>query len=294
LSIPLDRARVPGTHQALLDWYARAGRDLPWRRTRDPYAVLVAEVMLQQTQVDRVMPRWHAWLARFPGLQELAQASRADVIRAWQGLGYNLRAVRLHEVAQQVMAEHAGKLPASLPALLRLKGVGRYTAGAIACFAFELPVAVVDTNVRRVLGRAFLGSSDLSPRAAQDLADAVLPADNAWAWQQALMDLGATVCRAERPLCLVCPLLSCCSAAGEVPIVKLRRTPVERFETSERYYRGRIVDAVRSAGPDGHVAVSQLAVVLALSDDRMSSLVKRLQRDGLIRQIDTERVALPD
>ncbi|MGI9149220.1 MAG: A/G-specific adenine glycosylase, partial [Chloroflexota bacterium] len=136
----------------LLDWYAANGRDLPWRRTRDPYAILVAEVMLQQTQVDRVIPKWYAWLKRFPTPHELALASRADAIRAWQGLGYNVRAVRLHAIACQVVAGHAGVLPRGLAGLLTLKGVGRYTAGAVACFAHEQQVAMVDTNVRRVLG----------------------------------------------------------------------------------------------------------------------------------------------
>src|SRR5438105_15559825 len=126
-----DVARVQA---ALLEWYARQARDLPWRRTRDPYAILVAEVMLQQTQVDRVIPRWHAWLERFPGLADLARASRAEAIRVWQGLGYNLRAVRLHAIACQTVAEFGGELPASVDGLMRLKGVGRYTAGAVACF----------------------------------------------------------------------------------------------------------------------------------------------------------------
>src|SRR6266700_6892192 len=142
-------------HSRLLDWYAASGRDLPWRQSRDPYAILVAEVMLQQTQVDRVVPKWHAWLERFPTLADLARASRADAIRAWQGLGYDVRAVRLHSIATQVVADHGGELPRSVEALVHLKGVGRYTAGAVACFAYEQPVAMVDTNVRRVLSRVF-------------------------------------------------------------------------------------------------------------------------------------------
>src|SRR6266487_159677 len=124
-----DVARVQAT---LLEWYARQARDLPWRRTRDPYAILVAEIMLQQTQVDRVIPMWHAWLERFPGLADLAHASRAEAIRAWQGLGYNLRAVRLHAIACQAVAEFGGELPRSVDRLMRLKGIGRYTAGAVA------------------------------------------------------------------------------------------------------------------------------------------------------------------
>src|SRR5579871_3718068 len=188
---------------ALLAWYAGQARDLPWRRTRDPYAILVAEVMLQQTQVDRVIPKWHAWLERFPSLADLARASRADAIRAWQGLGYNRRAVRLHAIAMQTVNEFGGELPRSVDGLLRLAGVGRYTAGAVACFAYEQPVAMVDTNVRRVLSRVF----GVAPAQVEAMAQSVIPSDSAWAWGQALMDLGATVCRASQPLCLVCPLL---------------------------------------------------------------------------------------
>ncbi|MDQ6672009.1 MAG: A/G-specific adenine glycosylase, partial [Chloroflexota bacterium] len=185
---PPDVARI---QRQVLDWYAGYGRDLPWRRTRDPYAILVAEVMLQQTQVERVIPRWHAWLERFPTPHALARASRADAIRAWQGLGYNLRAVRLHAIACQVVAEHDGLVPRDLAGLLTLKGVGRYTAGAVACFAYEQRVAMVDTNVRRVLSRVFA----IDPQAVDSIADAVVPPPPAaYAWNQALMDLGATVC----------------------------------------------------------------------------------------------------
>src|SRR5262249_14231695 len=147
--------RVARVQERLVAWYRKHARDLPWRRTRDPYAILVAEVMLQQTQVDRVIPKWHAWLERFPTLGDLAGAPRSEAIRAWQGLGYNLRAVRLHEIACQVVAEHGGTLPRNVAGLRALKGIGRYTAAAVACFAYEQPVAMVDTNVRRVLSRVF-------------------------------------------------------------------------------------------------------------------------------------------
>ena len=142
----------------LLAWYAAEGRShLPWRHTRDPYAVLVSEVMLQQTQVDRVLPKYREFLDRFPTLQALAAAPASEAIKAWAGLGYNMRAVRLHEIARQAVAEYGGELPAALDGLLALKGIGRYTAGAVACFAFGLPVATVDTNIRRVLWRVFRG-----------------------------------------------------------------------------------------------------------------------------------------
>ena len=195
--------------RALLAWYAADGRAaLPWRHTRDPYAVLVSEVMLQQTQVERVLPKYRAFLEQFPSLADLAAAPVAEVIRAWAGLGYNMRAVRLHEIACQAVERYGGTLPGSLDELLQLKGIGRYTAGAVACFAFGLPVATVDTNIRRVLWRVFRGvepavwpADSAFQRQMLEVADWALPPDHAYDWQQALMDLGATVCLARRPLC---------------------------------------------------------------------------------------------
>ncbi len=213
----------------LLAWYAGEGRaHLPWRHTRDPYAVLVSEVMLQQTQVDRVLPKYREFLDRFPTLQVLADAPASEVIKVWAGLGYNMRAVRLREIARQAVAQYGGALPATLDGLLALKGIGRYTAGAVACFAFGLPVATVDTNIRRVLWRAFRGiepalwpSGERAAREALALADWALPADRAYDWQQALMDLGATVCLARRPACERCPLRECCAAYEETGRVTL-------------------------------------------------------------------------
>ncbi|MGZ3673158.1 MAG: A/G-specific adenine glycosylase, partial [Ktedonobacterales bacterium] len=165
--------------RALLAWYAAQGRThLPWRHTRDPYAVLVSEVMLQQTQVDRVLPKYQEFLSRFPTLEALAAAPTADVIIAWASLGYNMRAVRLQQIARQAVAEFGGALPDTLDTLMALKGIGRYTAGAIACFAFEQHVATVETNIRRVLWRVFRGiepatwpSGDRSQREALALAE---------------------------------------------------------------------------------------------------------------------------
>src|SRR5690242_13514125 len=211
--------------RALQTWYAADGRvALPWRHTRDPYAVLVSEVMLQQTQVERVLPKYRAFLEQFPTLADLAAAPVAEVIRAWAGLGYNMRAVRLHEIARQAVERYGGTLPGSLDELLRLKGIGRYTAGAVACFAFGLPVATVDTNIRRVLWRVFRGvepavwpSDTAFQRQMLALAEWALPPEpqDAYDWQQALMDLGATICLARRPLCERCPLAGCCAAYQE-------------------------------------------------------------------------------
>ena len=213
----------------LLAWYATQGRaHLPWRHTRDPYAVLVSEVMLQQTQVERVLPKYQEFLGRFPTLESLAAAPTAEVIKAWASLGYNMRAVRLQQIARQAVEQYSGALPATLEGLLALKGIGRYTAGAVACFAFGLHVATVDTNIRRVLWRVFRGiepgswpSGERAQREALTLAEWALPPDNAYDWQQALMDLGATVCVSRRPLCERCPLTSSCAAFAETANVTL-------------------------------------------------------------------------
>jgi A/G-specific adenine glycosylase len=274
----LERVRT-----ALLEWYARNARDLPWRKTRDPYAVLVAEVMLQQTQVERVIPKYHAWLERFPTLADLATASRADAIRAWQGLGYNRRAVRLHEIACQAVAEFGGQLPKSVDGLLQLKGIGRYTAGAVACFAYEQPVAMVDTNVRRVLSRVF----GVEPARVEGMAHDVIPTDDAWSWGQALMDLGATVCRAAQPLCLICPLLHECG--GPRPHAR-RRAAVGEFRSSNRYFRGRILDELRGLPPRSSVSRASLAEHVGGRAD----LVDALAAEGLIAIDANGQVHLPD
>jgi A/G-specific adenine glycosylase len=280
---------LAGIQGRLLDWYTANRRDLPWRRTRDPYAILVAEVMLQQTQVERVIPRWHAWLERFPTTQALARASRADAIRAWQGLGYNLRAVRLHAIACQVVAEHAGVLPHSVDALLSLKGVGRYTAGAVACFAYEQPVAMVDTNVRRVLSRVF----EVDPGDVETLADAVVPPQAAYAWNQSLMDLGATVCRAKRPMCLLCPLVADCGGPRVSP--RPARPSVE-FRGSQRYYRGRVVDFLSRLPLGEGVGVDDLAARVAppAERERLVALIEQLALDGMLVLGHDHQVRLPD
>jgi A/G-specific adenine glycosylase len=184
----------------LLEWFSENGRDLPWRRTRDPYAILVSEIMLQQTQVTRVIERWTTWLERWPTVEALASASTADVVRAWSGLGYNRRAVNLQRAARVVA--QAGSFPRTLEGLQALPGVGPYTASAIACFAFDVQLTTVDVNVRRVLTRA-LEQEHAPP-----------PDARAWEWNQALFDLGATVCLGRIPRCEVCPLASGCPARG--------------------------------------------------------------------------------
>jgi A/G-specific adenine glycosylase len=270
---------------ALLSWFAANGRDLPWRRTRDPWAVLVSELMLQQTQVPRVVERWGAFLDRFPTIAACAGAPAGDVVRAWQGLGYNRRALNLHRCAIDVVERYGGALPDDLDALLALPGIGPYTARAVLVFAFERDVGLVDTNAGRFLSRAGAGRA-LAPREAQPLADSLVPPGEGWAWGQAVFDLGASICTKKAPACDRCPIRPWCAWAragwpdpdpvtGSAGI----STPQSTFAGSDRQGRGRLVDALR-AGP---VARAALPLVMGWPDDpdRATRVAATLLRDGL-------------
>jgi len=200
----------------LLVWYRRHGRDLPWRHTRDPYRILVSEIMLQQTQVDRVLPKYHEWLERYPTLGALASAAEADVVKTWYPLGYNIRPRRLQSIARESMANHGGALPQDEATLLSFKGIGAYTAGAVRSFAFGQRAAILDTNVARVLFRVFVARGDAKSHAMKArlwaISRAVLPYRHVFDFNQALMDFGATLCSARQPQCSICPLSKKCRA----------------------------------------------------------------------------------
>jgi A/G-specific adenine glycosylase len=287
--------------QRLLDWYAREKRSLPWRGSRDPYAILVSEIMLQQTQVERVVPKYLQFLAVFPTIEALAAAERSDVIRAWAPLGYNRRAVRLHELARQVVNQYGGQIPERADQLARFQGLGAYTSAAVACFAFGEQLPTLDTNVRRVLTRLFahrLDDAGVTPRTLQTLAAEILPPGRAVEWNQALMDLGATTCRA-RPACERCPLVAICDLGSqEAPEAKtaVRRAAEMRasyraeakYHGSSRYYRGRIVDQLRALPPGRSIGLNELGAALKVdfsSNERewLFALVRGLQADGLVR-----------
>ena len=297
---------------ALLCWYAANGRHtLPWRASADPYAVLVSEVMLQQTQVDRVLPKYQQFMAAFSTFAALAAAPLAEVIRCWQGLGYNRRVVHLHRIARAAV-ERGGVLPADPAELRRLPGIGVYTAAAIASFAYERDVAVVDTNIRRVLGRALLGDGAPTDATARRLAGPLLPPGRGRDWNLALMDLGATVCTARAPACPACPLAAGCAWNGVPPLritergpggeVALRETrapyrPAQPFVGSRRYYRGRIVDALRPL-PSG-ATLPLAALGPAIRPDYgdalqpwLTDLLAALAREGLVTE-DEQGVQLP-
>ncbi|MBM3940968.1 MAG: A/G-specific adenine glycosylase [SAR202 cluster bacterium] len=295
-------AEPSALHEAVAVWYATNARDLPWRRTRDPYAILVSEVMLQQTQVDRAIPKYHEFLSAFPTLQALAAAPTGDVIRAWSGMGYNNRAVRLQRTAQAVVSHHGGRLPRAVPGLLSLPGIGPYTAAAVASFAFGANVPLLDTNIYRVLSRVEHGLTPPTRKALEPLAAAWLPAPGApldgATWHQALMDIGATVCTVSRPRCMLCPVRAHCAAAprlqsGDARALAESSVPYKakqgRFEGSTRFYRGRIVAALGALANGGSLTLAALGPRVrddfdaALHAEWLRGLVRALAKDGVVR-----------
>jgi A/G-specific adenine glycosylase len=263
--------------EAVLEWGGPRLRDLPWRRTRDPWAVLVSEVMLQQTQAPRVIPKWLAFMNAYPTPQACAAVPLADVLRLWQGLGYPRRARNLHLTAQRVA--EMGRFPDQLDALLALPGIGQYTARAVLAFAFEADEAVVDTNIARVYAR-FAGKR-LTSREVQQAADAALPHGDSWRWNQCLMDLGAMLCRPANPGCGSCPLHGDCAWGGEGPdpadgSAGVSRTQA-RFDGSDRQARGRLMAAL-GRGP---LPVAEAGKVMGRSPAQAALLVAGLVADGL-------------
>lgn len=299
IDIPSDK--ITSVRSGLLAWWHANRRDLPWRHTRDPYRIMVSEIMLQQTQVDRVIPYFHRWFEHFPTVYELAEAPTADVIRLWQGLGYNRRGVNMQRTAQAVV-ERGGDFPETVEELLKLPGIGPYTAGAIACFAFEQDVVFIDTNMRRVLHRLFVGVDVPKPTASDKevlaIATEVVPGGDGWNWNQGIMEFGALHCTARKPLCIVCPLQNDCNAFPEIQAALAVNGKPERksksipFEKTNRYFRGRIVDALRAHEGEG-VALAEIGPLLRndFSEEHMQwlvELVNGLERDGLAKVAEDE------
>jgi A/G-specific adenine glycosylase len=300
---------------AILGWYDASGRTLPFRATSDPYAILVSEVMAQQTQIGRVAEAWTSFTATFPSIKALAAASPADVLRAWRGLGYNRRALNLWRAARVVVAEHDGRLSADVEALERLPGIGPYTARAVAAIAFGAPVGAVDTNVRRVLGRALIGdASGLGSRELQAAADRSVPPDRAADWTHALMDVGATFCRPLTPLCDGCPARPWCKAAmvatvarsrgprrdgratrRSAPKARVRQRPASApaFSSSSRWLRGRILDRLRDATPPGWARFGD--AMGTHDDEAVNAALTTLAMEGLLEldPADPQRARLP-
>ena len=215
---PADRRRF---RQRLLTWYRRHGRDLPWRKTDDPYHILVSEIMLQQTQVDRVLPKYAEWLDKYPSMGVLAAAPEEEVTETWYPLGYNIRPRRLQSIARESVAKYGGQLPSDEATLLTFKGIGAYTAGAIRSFAFRERAAILDTNVARVLFRVFIAKGDPKGHAMTrhlwTLSETLVPMRHVFDFNQALMDFGAMICVARNPKCLICPMKKDCRAYPFTP-----------------------------------------------------------------------------
>jgi A/G-specific adenine glycosylase len=243
-------------HKAALGWYTLNGRTFPWRSERDPYRILISEMMSQQTQIFRVIGYYERWLRVFPTVSALAAAAKSDVLREWSGLGYNSRALRLHALAQTVVAVHNGKIPRTVESLLLLPGIGRYTAHAVVCGALRKAVPVVDVNIRRVFSRVFfeIQTADemQTDNEAWTIAAAVLPKDEAFRWNQSLMDIGALFCTSRSPKCLLCPLqkfcLSACSPVFMMPSAKKTKKEPSFKGIPRRLYRGRILKLLHT-GP---------------------------------------------
>jgi A/G-specific adenine glycosylase len=286
-------AALKDFRRIVLRHYRRHQRDLPWRRTQDPYRILVSEVMLQQTQVDRVVPAYHRFLARFPTLRSLARADFSDVLRAWLGLGYNGRALRLWRCARAVVTDRRGVLPRRVDELERLPGIGPYTASAVSALAFDAHVPVVDVNVARVLSRALAGRQRLPASGISALARDALPASSAGKWAQALMDIGAAFCR-SRPRCGGCPAHKVCAyvraGGNRAKKSRVRRVASSganaRFQGSNRDYRGRVMRTLSACGATTLRALGrQVKPGFTLSDlPWLDALVSGLVRDGLVER----------
>jgi A/G-specific adenine glycosylase len=287
-SLPAVAAPVgPAVGDVIVDWYATAARDLPWRRPGvDAWAVLVSEVMLQQTPVARVEPVWRDWTVRWPAPADLAAATPADVIRAWGKLGYPRRALRLREAAAAIVERHGGVVPRGVPELEALPGVGTYTARAVACFGYGSPQPVVDTNVRRVVARLVHGRAEAGNARSADLADigALAPADagRAVRFSVATMELGALVCVAGTPRCAACPVRNECAwrLAGCPPHAGPPRR-VQKFSGTDRQVRGRLLDVLRSAR---HPVTAEELDTAWTDPVQRARCVDSLLTDGLVEQ----------
>jgi len=286
----LSGTQLPRFRRALLEWYGSRARPLRIRATRDPWAILVSEVMAQQTQIARVDEAWVAFMARYPSPRALADASTADVLRAWAGLGYNRRALNLQRAAASIETDHHGRVPQTLDELEALPGVGPYTARAVMAIAFGRPVAAVDTNVRRVLTRV-LGQAP-SPGQLQAAADRLVdPADPA-TWNHASMELGATVCVSRDPKCEACPVATWCMSVGRVRTLVRRTSSNEpAFELTTRWLRGRIIERLRALDDD---AWDRLPRSIGEHDvEAIESAVAALRREGMLEQRSDGAVRLP-
>src|SRR6201996_6859487 len=282
------------TPSELLDWYDENRRDLPWRGPDvTPWQILVSEFMLQQTPVSRVAPIWLAWIARWPTPSATAAAGPGEIVRAWGKLGYPRRAKRLHECATVIADEHDDVVPDDVEVLLTLPGIGAYTARAVACFAYQQSVPVVDTNVRRVVARVIHGRADSPASTVRDLADvaALIPNDSsAHRFSAALMELGATVCTARSPKCGLCPLSACEWRQADFPPLEAPARKPQGYAGTDRQVRGRLMDVLRAN--DLPVTRAQLDVAWLSDTAQRDRALDSLLADGLVTKTSDGRFAL--
>jgi A/G-specific adenine glycosylase len=280
--VPTPPSVPSAAREAILAWYAANGRWLAFRETSDPYAILVSEVIAQQTQAARAAARWQRFMDRFPAVQALAAATPAEVLREWQGLGYNRRALALWRAARVIVDEYDGRVPDSIDALQRLPGVGPYTARAVGAIAFGRRVGAVDVNVRRVMGRMVAGGPGVLPaRDMQALADAAVPPGRAADWTHAVMDVGALLCRPRAPRCSDCPANPWCRFAAGSRLERERpRRASTPFPSTTRWLRGRILDRLRTAPGDSWVTLDSAIGTHDLA--RVREAAASMATDGLI------------
>ena len=274
-------------------WWDSEKRDLPWRISRDPWAILVSEFMLQQTQASRVMAKYKTFLERFPNPTLCASSTPGKVIELWSGLGYNRRAINLHRTAKTIAEKYNGTVPDELSLLLDLPGIGDYTARAILAFSFEKDVAVVDVNVKRVLSR--LEGRTLSMKEAQSIADLTLLTGEGWRWNQAMIEIGATICTARKAKCDKCPLKETCTwtknQAATDPAIAVKSKRLETFEGSDRQGRGKLISALRNEP----IMEKDVPQIFGWPNDhrRCKRVLKKLEKDGLIVIADSGKISLP-
>ncbi len=287
-------------NKKILAWYQNNGRDLPWRRTTDPYRILVSEVMLQQTQVDRVIPKYRSFLARFPTIDALVKAKRSDVIREWSGLGYNRRAVYLHEFAKAISA--LGAWPVMPDDLVKLPGIGPYTSRSVLVFAHNADEALIEANIRRIYLRVFIGRPESNPvKKIEELAHKHLPKGHSRDWHNALMDFGSIVCTAKSPSCESCPVSKQCVSRKTMTKDEMQqvassifKTTQSKFGGSNRWYRSKIVKLLQR---QDEVAIASLGKKIKKDYTPgelkwLHSIIEGLVRDGLVKR-DGKRLRLP-
>jgi A/G-specific adenine glycosylase len=278
--------------KTVLSWYKEYGRSLPWRETRDPYKILVSELMLQQTQVDRVIPKYKTFLEKFPTMQDLAKTEISEVLVIWSGLGYNRRALYLHNAAKEIIEKFNGQFPTEIKELTSIKGIGNYTSSAVLSFAFNQNITVVDVNIEVLMKRIFFGSK-LTPK---QLATKVLPKGKSRDWHNALMDIGALFCTARFPKCEICPLSKECKSANNQEKIEAtwKKKKIKKFKDSDRIVRGTILKELVKKKQLDLNSISNLLSNKKIdrNQEDIQRILEKLEKDKLI-SIQNHLINLP-